>query len=134
MAWEPEQIAVARDEATAVGDVHSFCRSHDQWVIEGCYGNLAAATFSHRPLLILLDPGVEACLENCRARPWEPHKYASAEEQDAMLVALLDWVQAYETRGEDPGRAAHEALFAGYDGPKERLCARPGVDFAPGPE
>lgn len=133
VAWEPGQIAVARRPEVAAEDVRAFCDAHGAWIIEGCYGALARATLHDRPLLLLLDPGVEACLANCRARPWEPHKYDSPEAQNAKLPFLLTWVAAYETRTEDPARATHEALFTAYDGPKQRLTTRPGPDFEPNP-
>ena len=34
-------------------------------------------------------------LHHCRARPWEPGKYATKADQDAKLPLLLDWVRAY---------------------------------------
>ena len=48
----------------------------------------------------IVEPGREQCLANCRARPWEPHKYASKAQQDEKLAFLLDWVAAYYERDE----------------------------------
>ena len=48
---------------------------------------------------------------NCRSRPFEPHKYATAAEQDAHLELLLGWVRDYYTRDGDLSLAAHQALF-----------------------
>lgn len=124
-AWEPGQVAVPRDPARAAADVAAFCATHGAWIIEGCYGELIRATLAHRPILVFLEPGVETCLEHCRARPWEPHKYASKAEQDAKLAFLLDWVRAYDTREGELSLAAHQALFEGYDGPKRRLTEPP---------
>ena len=98
VAWEPGQIAVARPAAAAQTDVAAFCNAHEDWVIEGCYASLIAAALPFGPRLVLLDPGREQCLANCRARPWEPHKYASREAQDEKLAFLLGWVGEYYTR------------------------------------
>ena len=95
---------------------------------KGCYAELARAALAYSPLLLFLDPGVEACLENCRSRPWEPHKYASKREQDERLAFLLDWVRDYDARDGDLSRAAHERLFGAYDGPKQRVTTT--VDVA----
>ena len=81
-----------------------------------------ALTYS--PVLLVLDPGVEACLANCRSRPWEPHKYESKELQDRHLEFLLSWVREYYTRDGDLSLAAHQALFDEYRGPKHQLTAR----------
>ena len=61
-------------------------------MIEGCYGDLIAAVLPRTTRLVFLNPGVDACIANCRARPWEPHKYASKEAQDANLAMLIGWV------------------------------------------
>jgi adenylate kinase family enzyme len=133
VAWEPGQIAVARDPAVAAADVAAFCQRHESWVVEGCYAGLVAATFAFRPHLLWLDPGLEACLAHCRARPWEPHKYSSPAEQDARLPFLLDWVAGYYQREGDLSLAGHLACFAAYEGPKEHLQAVPALE-PPGAE
>jgi adenylate kinase family enzyme len=121
VAWEPGQIAVPRDPAAAAAEVRAFCAAHDDWVVEGCYSSLVAATLAFEPLLIFLDPGLEQCIANCRARPWEPHKYASREEQDARLEFLLSWVADYHSRDGDMSLAGHQALFDAYTGPRRHL-------------
>lgn len=119
--WEPGRIAQQRAIELACADVAAFCDSHAAWIVEGCYAELAQPLLARAPLLLWLDPGLETCLRHCRARPWEPHKFASAAEQDAHLDALLEWVAAYETRTGDLSRSGHGALFAHYTGPKRHL-------------
>lgn len=87
-------------------------------MVEGCYADLAAVALEHGPCLVFLNPGVDACVRHCVARPWEPHKYATKEEQEANLPMLLEWVRGYETRGDECSLAAHRALFEAYGGPK----------------
>jgi hypothetical protein len=65
---------------------------------------------------------------HARARPWEPHKYASKEAQDANLDMLLGWIADYPSREGPLGRAAHEALFEGFTGRKERRVRRTSAD------
>lgn len=125
IAWEPGKIAVARPFEEAANDVRVFCRLHESWIIEGCYAGLVEASFEFEPLLLVLDPGVERCLQNCRSRPWEPHKYASKEEQDKGLAYLLEWVEEYYSRDDDMSLAAHKALFDKYNGPKKWLTEMP---------
>ena len=121
VAWEPGQIAVPRPRERAIADVQAFCAAPADWVVEGCYAELIAATLPQRPLLVFLDPGLAACLAHCRARPWEPHKYADPAEQAARLPFLLDWVAAYYRRDGEMSQAGHAALFAAYAGPKRHL-------------
>lgn len=125
IAWEPGKIAVARDRQLARADVARHCAENVDWIVEGCYADLIAVALPALPVLVFLDPGTEACIENCRARPWEPHKYASKAEQDAHVEALIAWVREYDTREGELGRKAHEALFEAYRGPKARVTELP---------
>jgi adenylate kinase family enzyme len=127
IVWEPNRIAVARDHAVVLADLHAFCSLHTTWILEGCYAFCAEAALAYDPELIWLDPGLDACLQNCKSRPWEPHKYASKAEQDAKLPFLLDWVAGYYTRDDDMSQHTHRALFDSYDGPKRHLTALPSV-------
>jgi adenylate kinase family enzyme len=129
VAWEPGKIAVARDPMVAAVDVTSFCEASPNWVVEGCYGNLIAATLQYSPVLLFVEPGVEMCLANCRARPWEPHKYQSKQEQDVKLEFLLAWVRDYYTRQGDLSLVGHQALFDNYGGVKHKLVGPPGSKF-----
>lgn len=127
VAWEPGRTAVARDEKLALADVRTFCRNNESWVVEGCYANLIAATLEYSPKLLFLNPGLEACLENCRSRPWEPHKYASKQEQDSYLPSLLSWVAEYYTRTGPLSLSAHVNCFQSYAGPKRELQSLPAL-------
>ncbi len=128
VAWEPNQIAVARPVETARADVAAFCNTHEHWVVEGCYANLIAAALEHRPRLIFLNPGRAQCVANCRARPWEKHKYASKEEQDKLLGFLLAWVEEYDTREGDMSLQGHRQCFAAYAGPKVEVTTQLALD------
>jgi len=99
--------------------------------VPGQQGAPAALPFG--PLLVFLDPGRERCIANCRDRPWEPHKYASRQEQDANLDFLLSWVAEYDTREGPMSRGAHRDLFAAYAGRKVELRHVPRLD-PPEPE
>lgn len=129
VAWRPGMPPVLRHTAEAAADVHAFCTANDSWVVEGCYAGLVETSLAFSPLLLFLEPGVDACMAHCRARPWEPHKYASKAEQDEKLEFLLGWVREYYVRDGDLSLAAHQALFDRYPGPKRKLTAEvlPGV-------
>jgi len=117
IVWEPGKIAVRRAEEEILMDFYRFL-SQEKWVVEGCYGDLVEASFYRDPLLIFLDPGEEVCLEHCRMRSFEPQKYASKEDQDAMLSFLLNWVQEYYHRKGAMSHQKHQELFERYPGKK----------------
>jgi adenylate kinase family enzyme len=121
VTWEPGQIAVARPRDAAVEEVLQFCQGHPEWIVEGCYGDLISATLPFEPLLLFLDPGLQACQNHCRQRPWEPHKYVTKAAQDARLEMLLDWVADYYQRDGELSWRQHQDLFDSYPGAKRRL-------------
>ena len=94
-----------------------FVASHPRWVIEGCYGELVQAASGHCSQLVFLNPGQENCLANNLRRPWDPHKYASSEEQNSMLANLQAWVAGYQ-RTDAWSYRAHREIFDAHIGPK----------------
>lgn len=119
IAWEPEARAPTRRPPAASGRlIAAFGAAHPQWVIEGCYADLLALVLPHASEVIFLNPGTATCVANCRNRPWEPHKYATPEAQDANLGMLLGWIARYEEREDEFSLAAHRRLFDRFGGPK----------------
>jgi hypothetical protein len=90
-------------------------------VIEGCYANLVEAAFRCQPLLVLLNPGLASCTANFLTRPWEPHRYASKQDQDANLEFLLSRVAEYYTRDGPMFLHARQEVFVRYPGRKVEL-------------
>ena len=122
IVWEPHQIGVARPIEAARAELAAFIGAHERWVIEGCYGDLAEAALPACTELIFMNPGVAACLANNRRRPWEPHKYDSAADQERMLPNLLAWVEGYYTRTDALSYAYHRSLFDAFAGSKRELA------------
>lgn len=118
IAWEADQPVVRAPFEDSKRALLNFIEASDSWVIEGCYSNLLKEAAAHCTELIFLNPGVEACVENCRAREWEPHKYANREAQDANLPMLIRWMREYETRDDEFSLQAHRALFNEHEGRK----------------
>lgn len=123
IVWEPGRIAVARAPGAVRADLDAFVHAQTRWVVEGCYGELVAIAAAHADELVFLNPGPEACLAHNRRRAWEPHKYASRAEQDAMLDALQAWVATYATRDDAWSLRAHRAVFDAHAGSKVELSA-----------
>lgn len=118
IVWEPGQVAVQRAAAEVAASLAEFISGNAAWVIEGCYGDLVQQAAVHCTELVFLNPGLEACLANNLRRPWEPHKYASMEEQDAMLANLQAWVAGYYERDDAWSFKAHRQVFDEFAGPK----------------
>lgn len=119
--WEPERPGVRRDPVEAVADLLGRLEGQRCWIVEGCYEELVEPLLKWQPMLLWLEPGEVTCIQHCRQRPWEPHKYASREAQDQNLAMLLQWVADYYRREGPMSYSAHEWLFAHYSGSKKRL-------------
>jgi len=124
IAFKADEPGVREDLPTSLEALRAFTDAHAQWVVEGCYGSLLPAAMATATSIFFLNPGVEACIENCRNRPWEAHKYDSPEAQDKNLSMLLDWVRTYETRDDEFGQQAHQRIFAGFAGEKHEITTK----------
>ena len=118
IVWEPGQIAVQRPRESVAASLRSFIDLHPAWVIEGCYSELVRAASAHCTQLVFLNPGIDVCLANNLRRPWEQHKYASLEAQNAMLSQLQEWVSGYTQRDDAWSYRAHREIFDAFTGPK----------------
>jgi adenylate kinase family enzyme len=118
IVWEPGKIAVQQPPEAVAASLRNFIDSQAAWVIEGCYGEVVRAASAHCTLLVFLNPGKDACLANNLKRPWEPHKYASLELQNAMLDQLQDWVAEYYQREDAWSYQVHREIFDAFTGPK----------------
>jgi GNAT superfamily N-acetyltransferase len=126
-----DALAWAQDTPTPerrpLGDIQqqldSFCAEHERWIAEGCYDDLVAGILRFGPCLVWLRTDVETCLARCRSRDFEPLKFASPEEQNAALPALLDWVAKYPERKGPMSEAAHHSLHEIYQGRKYQVRA-----------
>jgi adenylate kinase family enzyme len=77
-AWQPTDPPTRRSVGESLGELRAVL-PEDGWVVEGCYADLLRGLSQDADLLVFLNPGVEACVRHCRARPFEPHKYADPE-------------------------------------------------------
>jgi adenylate kinase family enzyme len=123
LAWLPGAPPQRRPLAESAHDIAEFTSHHPAWVIEGCYADLLELVVPECSEMLFLNPGVEACVAHCRARPWEPHKYVSKAEQDANLEMLLQWVRAYDAREDELSLRSHRRLFKSFNGPKREIGA-----------
>ena len=118
LAWLPEVPPKRRNIGESRTDIEAFISANSGWVIEGCYADPLDIVTPHCSELIFLNPGIETCVRNCRARPWEPHKYPSKEAQDANLEMLIDWVRNYAARNDEFSLLAHRRIFDNFKGKK----------------
>lgn len=121
VAWSagspPERMPI--DDSLA--RISNFMAQHKGWVIEGCYTDLLAPVSSRANELVFMDLPVEACVENARRRPWEPHKYSSKAAQDRNLSMLIDWIGEYYERADHFSHASHLNLYTQFAGAKVAL-------------
>ena len=118
LAWRDTHPPTRLPVEASAAKVQHFLDNNEEWIIEGCYSDLLGLVLDKASEIVFLNPGEETCVRNCRSRPWEPHKYASPEEQDRSLSMLLAWVRQYSVRNDEFSLAAHQELFNDYTGTK----------------
>lgn len=125
LAWQADTAVPARlalvESARAI---EGFLESAESWVVEGCYTDLLSLLAQEASHLVFLDLTVEDCLRNAKRRPWEPHKYASASEQEDNLPMLMRWIEQYGVRDDVFSQHAHTAFYEGFSGVKVRVQHR----------
>jgi len=118
LAWLPglpPERALLEDSKK---NITSFINVNDSWVIEGCYTDLIEIAGQDANEVIFLNLSTDQCLENAKARPWEPHKYESKKAQDNNLSMLLNWIKDYEERQDSFSLVSHLRFFEGFHGRK----------------
>lgn len=118
LAWQNTDPPQRRPLKDSADEIARFIEENKEWVIEGCYADLLSLALNKANEAIFLNPGVETCIDNCRNRPWEPHKFGSAAEQDKNLEMLLAWVRQYPIRDDEFSLTSHRRLLDGFAGPK----------------
>jgi len=103
--------------------IKTFLNKNLNWVVEGCYSDLLNIVIKEATKVIFLNPGVEVCINNCKKRPWEPHKYKSLEEQNKNLEMLINWVREYPVRNDEFSLNSHDKLFKEFSGEKEQYTS-----------
>ena len=121
VAWMPAAEPTRRPIAESKAKILKFTQSNDCWVVEGCYADLLEFALQHATEVVFLNPGVDVCVANAKARPWEPHKYESPAAQDANLEMLIDWIKQYDQREDEFSYAAHRRLFDSFQGSKREF-------------
>ena len=122
-AWLNEVPPKRRPVIHSALDINRFLDENPKWVIEGCYSDLLSIVIKGASKIIFLNPGIKTCINNCNKRPWEPHKYASIEEQNNNLEMLLNWVREYFNRNDEFSFVSHNKLFKEFSGVKEEYTS-----------
>lgn len=122
-AWMPTSPPERAPLPEADARIRAELDGHEAWVVEGCYADLLELLVDDADEVLFLDVPVAVCQDHARARPWEPHKYATKEEQDQNLPMLLDWIASYPDREGPLGRPAHELLFSTFGGARTRITS-----------
>ncbi|MBD2293972.1 shikimate kinase [Anabaena sphaerica FACHB-251] len=121
IVWEPNQIAIRRDQEDVANDLRDFIENNTAWIIEGCYSTLIKIAVEFASEIYFLNPGIVQCLENNQNRPWEPHKFKSPQAQAETFDFLNSWIQQYTERDDEFGYSSHRAIFEEFKGKKHEI-------------
>ena len=123
IAWQATSPPMRSSIVESKEKIDRFCTMNKNWVVEGCYADLLEVVIARADKIIFLNLSVNECISNAKNRPWEPHKYESAEAQNANLAMLIDWISQYPEREDTFSQKAHVSLYNAFLGEKElRSC------------
>lgn len=87
-------------------------------MIEGCYTDLLELLTDEADEILFLNLPVDECIANALIRPFEAHKFSSAEAQDRNQTLLLQWIRDYTDREDECSYNAHREFFDKFNGKK----------------
>ncbi len=75
IAWGPDW-GKRRPLQESITELLRFIGTNEEWIIEGCYGDLIDAALPYCTDLRLVNPGIDVCVANCRKRhsDWQKHR------------------------------------------------------------
>lgn len=118
LAWLPTDPPKRMPIEESKEKINDFIAEHESWVVEGCYTDLLELLKHEASEVVFMDLTVEQCIANAKSRPWEPHKYASKEAQDANLNMLIDWIKDYKLRSDSFSYESHRRFYESFLGKK----------------
>ncbi len=118
IAWENTIPPIRKPVEESNIIIKKFLNDNVQWVIEGGYSDLLNIVIYETNKLVFLNISKETCINNCKKRPWEPHKYDSMEEQNKNLNMLINWVKEYYERNDEFSFLSHNKLYKEFTGNK----------------
>lgn len=121
LAWLDTNPPTRKPLSESKQEIDLFLQKSDSWVIEGGYSDLLSLVADKANYMIFLNPDVDVCIQHCHARPWEPHKYATKQEQDNNLDMLINWVKEYEHREDEFSLKSHLQLYENFSGHKQEI-------------
>ena len=123
VAWKEADPPVRHSIEASCRAIDEFISQRDAWIVEGCYGTLIEHATATADQMFFLNIGIDACVANCRNRPWEPGKYATKSAQDKNLEMLVAWVKTYETREDEFSLRKHRKVFDRFAGSKQEITS-----------
>jgi len=118
LAWSKQKPTTRKPIIESKRDIDKFLAKNDSWIIEGCYADLLGIIINAAEKVVFLNPGENTCIDNCKKRPFEPHKYKTLEEQNKNLEMLINWIKQYSIRTDEFSLKAHRSLFDNFEGNK----------------
>jgi len=114
LAWLPSAPPKRKALEESRAEIERFMTLNKSWVIEGCYADLLSFVLTNSTQMIFMNLPIDACIENAKNRPWEPHKYASKQAQDQNLDMLVGWISDYDKRADTFSQQSHLEMYEAY--------------------
>lgn len=125
--WQPGGFNRKRSPME-VAELIATSKQSASWIVEGVFGELAAAYLDEAELMIWLDIDWQTCKTRLQARGSESKRHMDREQSEQGLRDLIEWASHYYDRNDSRSRSGHQALFEGFRGDRSRFASQDEVD------
>jgi len=94
---------------------------HNNWIVEGVFGELAVQYFDVAEILIWVNMPWELCRFRLNKRGSESKRHMDRVQSEKGLQKLLVWASHYHDRTDLRSHTGHQALFNSFQGRKIEL-------------
>ena len=104
-------------------------KTHDNWIVEGVFGELAKQYFDKAETLIWLDIPWDVCRSRLQQRGSESKKHMGRKQSEGGLIKLIEWASHYYDRTDFKSYSGHQSLFNFFQGNKVQLKSEDEVNL-----
>ncbi|BHH82358.1 hypothetical protein LA52FAK_06470 [Desulforhopalus sp. 52FAK] len=103
-------------------------KSHESWIAEGVFGELAEQFMECSQYFIWLDIDWPICRDRLLIRGSESKQHMGRNESEEGLRQLVEWASKYYERKNARSYEGHKKLMNGFKGQQIYLNSEAGVD------
>jgi adenylate kinase family enzyme len=115
--WEPGGFNKKRPIEIVRQEISAFSK-HDNWIMEGVFGDLAAIALENSTAFIFLDKSWEECESALLSRGFNNSGTEDSLNAEKNFNELIAWASLYWNRNNSCSQKRHLQIFSDFQGSK----------------